>query len=82
MVILPDLFSSPLLAAVAGGVNFPAFGAILAWAMIAALIGSAVGVLRGNGRRLPTAVGPLPRTGVETSPYHYFDRPDSNKEAA
>jgi len=55
MFTLPQIITSPLLANLgSGAATWPTVGALLAWAMIAALVGSALGILREYRRNAAT----------------------------
>ncbi len=53
MFPIPEILSVPIFSALGSGtVLYPTVGAVLAWMLIAALVGSALGVLR-EGLRAP-----------------------------
>jgi len=57
MFTLPQVFAIPLLNSLGSGAStWPTVGAVFAWAMIAALVGSALGILREYRRDVSTRV--------------------------
>ena len=54
MFIFPQIFSAPLLSGLSNGTaDSPTLGVVLAWLLIAALVGSALGILRERSRVMP-----------------------------
>jgi hypothetical protein len=63
MTMLPRLLSVPLLAVFGNGADWPTLGAVLAWALVAALVGSGIGALRRHAGEFPSHARcePVPR---------------------
>ena len=82
MITLPTFVTVPVLMMYAPEVSLPSLGAVVAWALIAALVGSGIGLLRGNTRStaVPARRKPSGRSTVST--LTHLDRADVHQEAA
>ena len=82
MMLFPTVMAVPLMAAIGSEATWPTLGAVLAWTLVAALIGSGIGLLRGgvHGASAPTRRKPI---GFDSgSSFADFDRADTHREAA
>jgi len=80
MFTLPQIFTVPLLSSLgSGAATWPTVGVVFAWAMIAALVGSALGILREYRR---SAATPADREQVVTLPTISREHGHVHREAA
>lgn len=79
MFAIPQMMAVPTLAGVgAMTIDWPMLGAVLAWALIAALVGTGLGALRRLGAQAPPASRLRTSRGVLSVPAHANNSRDCN----
>ena len=82
MITLPTFFAVPVLIMYPPEASLPSFGAFIAWTLIAALVGSGIGLLRGNARRIVAPARRKPTGRSKVSAFAHLDRTGVHQEAA
>ncbi|MBI4517036.1 MAG: hypothetical protein HY699_14605 [Deltaproteobacteria bacterium] len=81
MFPIPQVFTLPVLAGIgSAGADWPSIGALLGWFLVAALVGSALGLLREGSRATRVIEQVTPQQALPSNTHLHVDQ--SHPEAA